>query len=865
MERPPYASAQDFRRQYMLWSGAPGTVGALLILAYFGAVLDLGGDGWSVLLWSIAATTVLMSIALQWAQRKFDRDIVHAIERSASGRPTREEAIRAYVALRLLTPRALKLQIASYAFAAAVTTVWMKVAIPDTQPFTLLVIAIGSVSGGAACIPFCAWGIQRFVAPMRDWVAQQLTPAERAEHAPPASLAAKLALPVAATSAATVSFLALLGYSVALDMLEANDLRLKKAFLEGAATAVRVNPAAVRHAADLARARGVASALALVPLDRDAPAPPELALSPRELDWLRSADAAAATSRGIDSASSFAWTPIGDGHVLVAASKLETLQGDIWGVLSVVGIVLACVIAVSLAVALLVAADTRRVAAQLREAALRVGAGDFRSGGAIESEDELGAVAHAFARMTEALGATLQRVAASAARVDDAAGDLVRIGETVRQVTAAQVKGLEQANAAVSVVNRQASAITSSTQELVGGVEEASSSVLELGAASEQLNQTTIALTAQVEAVGSSIDQMVQSVAQANEAGDALNSAVADTSSSVAEMSRTLQSVDAHAWETARLSTRVVELAESGRDRVQETMRGMEVIRDATDAANRTIDGLAARMKEIGAIVDVIDEIADETNLLALNAAIIAAQAGDQGRAFSVVADEIKDLADRVLANTKEIGGVIRSVQAESQSAAEAIRQGAERVQGGVDLSAQAGVALEEITAAARHSGERIQEIVHGMREQTRAASHVEQLTLAVSEKVEQIRASCREQARGNEVVMRGSLVMRDVAQQTQRTTEEQARGALRIRDSIEGVREAVDRIHAALQQQNASCQAAATSLDSVVERTRTNDESTDALAGAATSLQQLAEALREDLRKFRIADSGDGQRRETP
>jgi methyl-accepting chemotaxis protein len=287
---------------------------------------------------------------------------------------------------------------------------------------------------------------------------------------------------------------------------------------------------------------------------------------------------------------------------------------------------------------------------------------------------------------------------------------------------------------------------------------------------------------------------------------------------------------------------------------VQETIRGMEVIRDAADSANRVIGGLAERMQEIGAIVDVIDDVADETNLLALNAAIIAAQAGDQGRAFSVVADEIKDLADRVLANTKEIGGLIRSVQSESTSAAEVIRSGADRVQSGVDLSAQAGIALEEITAAARNSGGRIQEIVQAMREQTRAATHVEQLIEGVSQRVEQIRGATREQSRGNEVVMRGSLVMRDVAQETQRTTEEQAHGAARIRDSIESVREAVDRIHGSLQQQGDSCRSAVDSLGGVFERTRTNEKATERLAVAASELQRLAETLHTDMRKFRVA-----------
>ena len=101
---------------------------------------------------------------------------------------------------------------------------------------------------------------------------------------------------------------------------------------------------------------------------------------------------------------------------------------------------------------------------------------------------------------------------------------------------------------------------------------------------------------------------------------------------------------------------------------------------------------------------------------------------------------------------------------------------------------------------------------------------------------------------------MRGSLVMRDVAQQTQRTTEEQAHGAARIRDSIESVREAVDRIHGSLQQQGDSCRSAVDSLGDVFERTRTNDEATDGLEAAASALQRLAETLREDMRKFRVA-----------
>ena len=189
------------------------------------------------------------------------------------------------------------------------------------------------------------------------------------------------------------------------------------------------------------------------------------------------------------------------------------------------------------------------------------------------------------------------------------------------------------------------------------------------------------------------------------------------------------------------------------------------MIRDSTDVLEQVIQGLAARATEVGAILDVIDDVADETNLLALNTAIIAAQAGEHGRAFSVVAEEIKELADRVLASTKEIGSLIRSVQAESSNPARAIEEGSRSIGTGVERSAEAGTSLEEITRASRESGTRIGEILAAVREQTKAASHVVELMDRVCGGVEQITAPGVEQDRGNEVVFRSSLAMREVAQ----------------------------------------------------------------------------------------------------
>jgi methyl-accepting chemotaxis protein len=384
-------------------------------------------------------------------------------------------------------------------------------------------------------------------------------------------------------------------------------------------------------------------------------------------------------------------------------------------------------------------------------------------------------------------------------------------------------------------------------------VEESSSSVLELGVTGEELNQNATALNERVAEVSSSIEQMMQSSRSVLGSIEALAGASAETSSSMEEMAASMREVDTNAAETARLSEDVVQIAERGRQKVDQTIQGMHAIQEATDSAQSVINGLGRRAGEIGQILEVIDDVAEETNLLALNAAIIAAQAGEHGRAFSVVADEIKDLADKVIASTKEIGGLIRGVQDEAANAVGAIEGGARSVESGVNLSAEAGVALEEITSAARQSGERITEIVTAVREQSRAAAHVVSLMDQVRDGAEQIRTAGGEQTRGNEVVLRNATAMNEVSLQVSGATEEQARGAHRMRDAIESVRSAVEQINQSLQQQSDACEQIAGLLERVSGRTHTNEESAGRMREATRGLLEHAEGLRESVRQFQV------------
>jgi methyl-accepting chemotaxis protein len=596
------------------------------------------------------------------------------------------------------------------------------------------------------------------------------------------------------------------------------------------------------------------------------------------LDHLR-AEIAAGRQRGhsarLPSSIVFAWRTLRDGRTLVAASPADHLRADD-GRSALVFVSLLLVSAgLAFCFANLLSADVSHATAMIRSEVERLARGDLRRGRVFESEDELGELARSFESMAQSLQTTVSRVAEAADRVEATAGELSPVSESVARVSSDQFVGIEQATARMEALAAQARDIAASSRSLGDSVEESSSLTLELGASGEELNDTASLLSSKVEEVSSSIEEMVRSVSQVSGNTESLTQAAEETSASMEQMASSLREVDASAAEATRLSTQMVSSAERGQAKVRQTIAGMEAIRDATETAERVIRNLHGRSGEIGAIVDVIDDVADETGLLALNAAIIAAQAGEHGRAFSVVADEIRELAERVLASTREIGTLIGAVQAEATNAIGAIERGSASVASGVDLSAEAGMALEEITRASRDSGAHIGEIVGALREQAKAGGrdsgahigeivgalreqakaggHVVSLMDRVRDGVGQIRTATAEQDRGNAVVFQGSVTMREVAAHVRGTSAEQARGSGCMRESAEGMRLAVEQIQGAIREQSEACAAAVELLAAVRSRTRENEESTKVMDAVTKGLQVQAEGLRNEVRRFQI------------
>jgi methyl-accepting chemotaxis protein len=216
---------------------------------------------------------------------------------------------------------------------------------------------------------------------------------------------------------------------------------------------------------------------------------------------------------------------------------------------------------------------------------------------------------------------------------------------------------------------------------------------------------------------------------------------------SVEQLSVSIDQVEEHAREARTVTQASGSQSEEGGRIIHQTAEEMSNIAQSVNATAGTIRQLEDFSGQISSIVNVIKDIADQTNLLALNAAIEAARAGEQGRGFAVVADEVRKLAERTANSTQEITGMIGKIQQGTQRAVEEMDAGVQRVNEGVNLAHQAGDSVIGIRASAEKVTRAVDDINLALKEQSMAARDIAQKVEGIAQGAEENSAAVKQTA----------------------------------------------------------------------------------------------------------------------
>ncbi|NHC04604.1 methyl-accepting chemotaxis protein [Acinetobacter sp. 187] len=200
---------------------------------------------------------------------------------------------------------------------------------------------------------------------------------------------------------------------------------------------------------------------------------------------------------------------------------------------------------------------------------------------------------------------------------------------------------------------------------------------------------------------------------------------IAGASTAINEIALSIEHVSANAEESAEVAQRSVAIASNGADVVNRSIQGMDTIREQIQETSKRIKRLGESSQEIGNIVSLINDIADQTNILALNAAIQASMAGEAGRGFAVVADEVQRLAERSASATKQIESLVKTIQTDTNEAVISMEQTTSEVVRGANLAKDAGVALDEIQLVSNNLEKLIANISESSKLQSASAGHI--------------------------------------------------------------------------------------------------------------------------------------------
>ena len=541
------------------------------------------------------------------------------------------------------------------------------------------------------------------------------------------------------------------------------------------------------------------------------------------------------------------------GGMLVTWLPEEPLRGrrrEFWTALAATGLV------VYLASAVLAWLAARAVTIPIRSlglAADRIAAGDLTVSPPSISRDELGQLATDFRRMAGGLKALVLDVQEASGGVSNGSREAEAIGARVRRGALDQHRGVVAVQAAVEAMEGSVALVSRGVGSLSEYVQGTTAAVGEMASALEEIRSKGAELDRAMDSALSDVDSLSGAGREAEGALSELEGLASHASGTLAAVRASVASLERAAGESEANALAVADMAERSGGVVEETVHGIETLRAAVSDAHRRITILGRRSDDIDQVVDFISEVAGRTNLLSLNASIIAAQAGEHGKAFAVVADQIRDLAAQIARSTKSIGDIIHAVREDVEATAALIDRGDALAAEGVQLARNSLESLGQIQRSTVLGREAAGSIRVAVEAHASSSREVSMLVESVTSGSRSVTAAVQLVGRSAAAVGSVSRSVNALAEQVSRALEDQAGLGRRQSESLGRLERMITEITHAVEAHNAATRRVRDSLGELSHTTGDHETAVEGLSGVANQLGARARALAERIDRFKV------------